>query len=243
MVGPGSREPDTLETVDLHELLSGKWEDGTRPRDLYERHVRHHPRRYVPAIMAGLGSNHARVASGCAELASLLSADHPEHLCQHLHSFLRNLAAPGKILRWEAVCTVGNLAAMDEASALGPHIDTMIAFLRDPSVVLQGHVARALAKIARAFPGEASRILAALQGAEGAFPGNRVGFLIEAMPPFIELGGFEESVRAFIAPHQQSKIRVVARKAARVMALLPAGSPPRRRATPRSGRRGARRTS
>jgi hypothetical protein len=100
--------------TDLLRLLEGKWEAGTRPADLYARYVAKRPASYVEMILAGLASKHKRVQGGCAELASRLSADHPTVLYPHLELFLRSLEAKAPILRWEAACTLGNLAAVDD---------------------------------------------------------------------------------------------------------------------------------
>ena len=43
-------------TVDLHACLAGKWEDGSRPKDLFTEHVNKQPKKYVGAIVAGLSS-------------------------------------------------------------------------------------------------------------------------------------------------------------------------------------------
>jgi hypothetical protein len=59
---------------DILAVLADKWEDGTRPADLYAGQIAARPRDYLDAILAGLASKNKRVQGGCAELASLLSA-------------------------------------------------------------------------------------------------------------------------------------------------------------------------
>jgi hypothetical protein len=206
--------------IDIHASLAGKWEDGTRPKDLYARHVREQPEQYVGAIVSGLGSGSRRVENGCAELASLLSAEAPQLLYPHVDLFIGNLGSGEKVLRWEAVCTLGNLAAIDRAGKLPPQLPILISFLRDESIVLAGHAVRALAKVAVAHPREAGRVFEALVGAADAFRGNRVGFVIEALEPFVALGGFDDRARCFVAPYARSEINVVARKAGKVLRLL-----------------------
>ena len=56
----------------LHQTLAGKWEDGTRPKDLYAEHVSKRPKTYLKQLLAGLSAGERRVENGCAELCSLL---------------------------------------------------------------------------------------------------------------------------------------------------------------------------
>jgi hypothetical protein len=99
---------------DIFELLNGKWDDGTRPKDIYELYISKNPEEYVEKIIEGLQSDTRKVQSGCAELASLLSEHNPELLYSHIDLFLKNLDAKAPVLRWEAVCTLGNLASVDK---------------------------------------------------------------------------------------------------------------------------------
>jgi hypothetical protein len=54
------------------------------------------------------------VQSGSAELVSLLSEDRPDLIVPYFDIFIRNLKAKDPILRWETVCTLGNLVGVDE---------------------------------------------------------------------------------------------------------------------------------
>jgi hypothetical protein len=163
------------------ELLDGKWVDGTRPKDLFAAHVSRSPAAYVADIVAGLSGDDRKVQGGCAELASLLSEAHPELLYPHVDLFARNLGAKEPVLRWEAACTLGNLARVDARGVMRDATSVLVRLLRDKGIVLRGHAVRALAKIALAFPEEAARIQAALIEASGEFPGSRVGYVVEAM--------------------------------------------------------------
>ncbi|MHA1936201.1 MAG: hypothetical protein ACW97A_13065, partial [Candidatus Thorarchaeota archaeon] len=165
----------------IHEILRGKWGDGTRPKDLYGIYISNDPSQYLKVIVEGLSSNERRIQSGCAEIASLLSEDKPEVLYPHVEIFLENLNARPPVLRWEAVCTLGNLIRVDKKHKIPQEIDKIMNFLADSSIVLQGHSVRALVKIARARPEFASEILDSLVFSEKLFPKGRVGFLVEAM--------------------------------------------------------------
>ncbi|MHA2379792.1 MAG: hypothetical protein ACXADS_10995, partial [Candidatus Thorarchaeota archaeon] len=195
----------------------GKWEDGTRPRELYSMHISKKPAAYLNDIIEGLDSEERRVQSGCAELASLLSEDMPDLLYPHMELFVSNLEAQAPVLRWEAVCALGNLASVDKLKRIPTQIERIVGFLMDRSIVLQGHSVRALAKIARAFPETASGILETLLNHTDYFPGNRIGFLIESMESFVDNPEFAPRVKRFVEPFLESDIKSVVKKARKVM--------------------------
>ncbi|MHB8873353.1 MAG: hypothetical protein ACYC8T_06670 [Myxococcaceae bacterium] len=202
---------------DILSVLEGKWEDGSRPADLYAAYVAKKPRDYLGAIVEGLGSKKKRVQGGCAELASLLSAGEPKLLYPHVELFARNLHAKEPILRWEAVCTLGNLAAVDSDKRIPKLLPVMTGLLGHQSIVLQGHAVKALAKLARANPPLGPRVFEALAGSTQFFAGSRVGYIVEAMG---ELAGDEALVpriREFLAPYAGSEHAPVARKAKKAL--------------------------
>ena len=205
---------------DILSTLDGKWEDGSRPADLYAAHIAKKPRDYVETIIKGLGSKKKRVQGGCAELASLLSADAPGLLYPHLELFAANLHAKQPILRWEAVCTLGNFAPVDKQKRLPRLVPAMAELLGHESIVLQGHAVRALAKVARAYPGEAKRIFEALRGSTQFFAGSRVGYVVEAMEAFAGDAALASKVREFLTPYATSEHAPVARKAKKALRLL-----------------------
>jgi len=204
-------------TEDILSLLDGKWEEGTRPADLYERVVAKRPGNYVDILLEGLASKKKRQKAGCAEIASRLSADHPRLLYPHVDVFLRHLRAREPVLRWEAVCTLGNLSHADDDKVIPRHLTEIIELLADKSIVLQGHAVRALAKVAKANPGSAARILAALFDAVRFFPGTRVGYVVEATEMFAEHDALSPKLREFLARYVESEHAPVARKAKKAL--------------------------
>lgn len=210
--------------VRILEMLSGKWEDGTRPKDLYALHLSPDAAAYADDVVAGLRSENRRVQNGCAELASLLSAEHPELLYPHLALFAANLDAPEPILRWEAACTIGNLVAVDAGGKIRASIEKLTRFLDDESIVLQGHAVRALAQAARAFPDLAAGILARLIAARERFPGNRIGYVLEALEVFAPDPKLAAKARALAEDYAESEIKSVATKARKALKKLAAGA-------------------
>lgn len=202
------------------ELLDGKWTDGTRPNDIYNLYVSKNPVDYVKTIIGGLNSEQRKVQSGCAELESLLSEHRPELLYPHIELFFSNLEAKAPVLRWEAVCTLGNLASVDKNELIPAYIDQIALFLSEKSIVLQGHSVRALSKIAKAFPDEAKKIFDNILKSAEFFPGNRIGFVIEAMEPFLVDEELKTKARKFVEPYAESTIKVVARKAKKILKMI-----------------------
>ena len=207
--------------IDLAQALAGKWEDGTRPADIFREHVAPDPAPYVAAIIDGLVSGNRRVQNGCAELASLLAEKHPELLLGHVDLFEQNLASPEKVIRWEAVCATGYLASKVPESRAASWVPTLIPYLRADSIVLQGHTLRALARIGATCASESKAVFDALDGATDAFPGNRLGFVAEAMAILGQSVGVRQDVRRFLERLTGSGIRIVARKATKALRQLP----------------------
>jgi len=207
------------EVIDIREALAGKWEDGTRPADLFARYVQPDPAAYLQPVIAGLDDGRKKVRSGCSELASLLSEAEPELVYPHVRTFCERLATREPVARWEAACTLGHLAAVDGDQVIPPQIDRLVGYLTDESIVLQGHCVRALARIAAAHPDRAPAILDALLAAEAAFPGSRLGQLIEplALPGAFDRAPLSARVRAFAERHAASEVKSVASKARRVL--------------------------
>lgn len=207
-------------TVDIQGLLAGKWEDGTRPKDLFSLCVAGAPEDYAPAIIAGLRAPQRKVQSGCAELASLLSETEPQRLWPHADLFVANLAAREPVLRWEAVCVLGNLAALDCHRTLVPCIPAIARNLTHKSVVLQVHSVRTLAKMAHAYPDRAAAILDDLFAARDHFPGTKLGHLVEVMHYFADDELLRRRARDFVAPLAHHQLPAVATKARRALRAL-----------------------
>lgn len=211
---------ETGTVIDLLTVLDGKWDGGNRPGELYAAHVAKAPKQFAAVIIEGLGSKKKRVQGGCAELASLLSADSPELLYPHVDLFAANLRAKEPILRWEAACTLGNLASVDGRKVLPKQVPTLADLLSHESIVLQGHAVKALAKIAQVYPAEAPRIFDALSGSTQYFPGSRVGYLVEAMGVFGAPSSLAKKARTFVSEYVESEHAPVARKAKKALKQL-----------------------
>ena len=203
--------------MNILETLEGKWTDGTRPKDLYKKHVSTNPETYLEKLIQGLESNKKRVQNGSAELISLLSKDHPDLLAPYIDKFIENLEAKAPVLRWEASCTLGNLAEVDMEKKIPQALPSMYPHLEHKSIVLANHTAQALAKIAEYNPQKAEEILDKLIEKAPYFTSNKVGFIIEAMVRFREYDELVPKVKEFVEPFLESEIKIVARKAKKTL--------------------------
>lgn len=204
-------------------LLEGKWENGTRPKDLHATRIAKEPEAYVDVLLAGLRAKDKKTQNGCAELISLTAETRPDLFYSHLALLAKNLDAKEPILRWEAACQIGCVAAVDKAGKTIAYIDALKSVLNHKSIVLQGHAVRALAKIGKAHPKVANDVLEALFAAAEHYPGNRVGFLVEAAELLIEIKGLGPRIRELVTPYSTSDVAVVAKKANRVLKKLGKG--------------------
>lgn len=183
-------------------------------------HVSKNPEAYVDMLIQGLDSGEKRVQSGSAELVSLLSEDRPDLLTPYFDKFIKNLEAKAPVLRWEASCTLGNLARVDEEKKILSVLPTMYPLLEDKSIVLANHTVQALAKIAEHNKEKAEEILDKLIEKSPLFKKNTVGFIIEAVARFKDYDELVPKVKEFVEPYLRSEIKVVARKARKTMNKL-----------------------
>ncbi len=67
----------------------------------------------IPLLLSGVDSSKAAVRYGCAKVLMDLSEEHPEKLYPHLDSFIDLLDSKYRILTWNALAIIANLARVD----------------------------------------------------------------------------------------------------------------------------------
>ena len=206
--------------MDIFETLRGKWEDGTRPKDLYNQFVSVEPEKYLEKLLTGLKSKEKRVQSGSAQLFALISEDRPELVAPHIDIFIGDLDAKAPVLRWEATCTLGNLASADTDKKISAILDRMYPHLEHKSIVLANHTVQALTKIAQHNPDKAEEILDKLIEKSPLFKKTTVGFIIEAVARYKEYPELHPKIKEFIEPYLESEMKVVAKKAKKTLKVL-----------------------
>jgi transcription elongation factor GreA-like protein len=137
-----------------------------------------------------------------------------------LDKFIENLGAKAPVLRWEASCTLGNLARVDDEKRILSVLPIMYPLLEHKSIVLANHTVQALAKIAEQNQEKAEEILNKLIEKAPLFKKTTVGFIIEAVARFKDYDDLVPKIREFVEPYLESEMKVVAKKAKKTLKKL-----------------------
>ena len=106
----------------------------------------------LPEVLKGISSSKASIRYGCAKVLTDLSEEHPEKLYPYMDSFIDLLDSKYRILTWNAVAIIANLARVDEDKKFDAIFDRYYAFLNDEYVVTVANVVGYSGKIALAKP-------------------------------------------------------------------------------------------
>jgi hypothetical protein len=101
-----------------------------------------------------------------AKALNLLSASHPALLYPYYDFFAGMLDSPHKILKWNAVIILGNLAGVDTAHRFDAIFDRYYRHLWDGDLITAANVIDSSGKIARARPDLQARITAEILNVE-----------------------------------------------------------------------------
>ena len=106
----------------------------------------------LPEVLNGVSSSKAAIRYGCAKVLMDLSEDHPEKLYPYMDSFINLLDSKYRILTWNAMAIIANLAKVDEDKKFDAIFDKYYSFLNDAYMVTVANVVGHSAKIALAKP-------------------------------------------------------------------------------------------
>jgi fibronectin type 3 domain-containing protein len=106
----------------------------------------------LPEVLNGVSSSKAAIRYGCAKVLMDLSEEHPEHLYPYMDSFINHLDSKYRILTWNAMAIIANLAEVDEDKKFDAIFDKYYSFLNDAYMVTVANVVGHSAKIALAKP-------------------------------------------------------------------------------------------
>lgn len=112
----------------------------------------------LPELLNGVSSSKAAVRYGCAKVLTDLSEEHPEELYPYMDFFIDLLDTKYRILAWNAMAIIANLAKVDEHKKFDAIFDRYYAFLNDEYMVTVANVVGNSAKIALAKPHLVQRI-------------------------------------------------------------------------------------
>jgi hypothetical protein len=106
----------------------------------------------LPEVLNGVSSSKAAIRYGCAKVLMDLSEEHPEQLYPHTDSFINLLDSKYRILTWNAMAIIANLAKVDKDKKFDAIFDKYYSFLNDSYMVTVANVVGNSAKIALAKP-------------------------------------------------------------------------------------------
>ncbi len=113
--------------------------------------------RMVEELLSGLSApDSSKLAR--AKALNLLSERHPESLYLHYDFFVCLLDDPHRILKWNAIIILGNLAGVDSQRRFDTVFSAYFRHLRDGDLITAANLVGAAGKIARARPDLAGRI-------------------------------------------------------------------------------------
>jgi hypothetical protein len=112
----------------------------------------------LPIIIEGVSSPKAAVRYGCASVLMDLSRDHPERLYPHFSYFEELLDSRYRILTWNALAILANLARVDVDKRFDSIFTKYYGLLNDEYMVTVANVVGNSGKIALAKPYLTQRI-------------------------------------------------------------------------------------
>jgi hypothetical protein len=139
------------EVVLMENELLKKLAAKTLTKDALRRKVEH-DFSLLPTLLTGLSSPKAAIRYGCAKILMDLSAEYPEKLYPYMDTFVGLLDSKYRILTWNAMAIIANLAKVDKEQKFDAAFDRYYGFLNDEYMVTVANVVGNSGKIALAKP-------------------------------------------------------------------------------------------
>jgi len=112
----------------------------------------------LSTVLDGVSSPKAAVRYGCASVLMDLSQAYPEKLYPHMDSFIALLDSKYRILTWNALAIIANLARVDDNRKFDAIFTKYYSFLNDEYMITVANVVGYSGKIALAKPYLTQRI-------------------------------------------------------------------------------------
>jgi hypothetical protein len=106
----------------------------------------------IPILLGGISSQKATIRYGCAKVLVDLSVKYPERLYPYMDFFVNLLDSKYRILTWNAMAIIANLASVDKNKKFDVIFDKYYGFVNDEYMVTVANVVGNSAKIALAKP-------------------------------------------------------------------------------------------
>ena len=106
----------------------------------------------LPEVVKGVSSPKATIRYGCAKVLMDLSEKHPEKLYPYMDFFTSLLDSKYRILTWNVMAIIANLARVDKDQKFDAIFDKYYSSMNDPYMVTVASVVGHSSKIAVAKP-------------------------------------------------------------------------------------------
>jgi hypothetical protein len=170
-----------------------------------------------------LKHDRADIRYRCAKALRFLSFQNPEALYPHLDVFIRLLDGDSRILRWEGIHVIGNLAVADRSKTIDRILDRYLAPICGPALIDAANTIQGATRIALAKPYLAERIageLLKVEQTEYETPECRsvaLGHVLHAFSELIEKLENSGPIVALARRHLRSPRNSNRRKAAKLL--------------------------
>ena len=106
----------------------------------------------LPVLLQGTGSPKATVRYGCAKVLMDLSGEYPEKLYPYMDAFIALLDSKYRILTWNALAVIANLAKVDREQKFDAVFEKYYSFLSNDYMVTVANTVGNSGKFALAKP-------------------------------------------------------------------------------------------
>ncbi|KKQ90504.1 MAG: hypothetical protein UT11_C0004G0006 [Berkelbacteria bacterium GW2011_GWA2_38_9] len=195
------------------ELTKKDW----RPEELADLVTQ--DKKYIQEIIDGIFSSVATTKFRSAKIAILLSEKYPKKVYAYFDKLAELLENKNKILKWNGIMIIGNLAVVDSKEKVERVIGKLYNQLNTGTMITANNTIMALAKIAQAKPELRDEITKELIFVEtykyetAECSKIAAGFVLEAVDPLIDILKSKRSVIKFIKSQLHSTRRSTKQKA------------------------------
>lgn len=176
-------------------------------------------KKHIQEIVDGIFSSVATIKFRSGKIAILLSAKYPKKVYQYFDKLAELLENKNKILKWNGIMIIGNLAVVDSKEKIERVIGKLYNQLNTGTMITTNNTIMALAKIAQAksdLRDEITKELLLVEKYEyetAECSKIVAGFIMEAVGPFIDTLKSKRSVIKFIKSQLSSTRRSTKQKA------------------------------
>lgn len=195
------------------QLLSEKWSQELLVEKVAEDST------LIKEIIEGIFSKETKIKYRSSKIAILLSEKYPKKVYQYFDKLAELLENKNKILKWNGIMIIGNLAVVDTQEKIERVIGKLYNQLNTGMMITANNTIMALAKIAQAKSELRDEITKELLRVEkykyetAECSNIATGFVMEALEPFINSLKSKRSVIKFIKTQLHSTRRSTKKKA------------------------------